>query len=71
MHQADLRVKNDRYFTYSSWSQLTKTAKSANGSGVVYALDGLDRVLTRTEGSAVASYTYSGMGETLANASWW
>jgi RHS repeat-associated protein len=61
-------TKNDRYFTYSSWSALTKSAKSASGSDITYALDALDRVLTRTEGSTTASYTYEGAGETLAKA---
>jgi YD repeat-containing protein len=59
---------NDWFFTYSSWSALTKAARTPSGSDVVFVLDALDRVLSRTLGSTTATYTYQGLGETPAKA---
>lgn len=61
-------TSNDWFFTYSSWSQLTKAARTPTGSDVTYALDALDRLLSRTSSGSTASYTYQGLSEVLAKA---
>lgn len=58
---------NDWTYAFSSWSQL-KTAVRAGSTTVTYALDALDRVLSRTSGAQTATLTYQGLGETLARA---
>jgi RHS repeat-associated protein len=57
---------NDWFFTYSPWNQLTKAERSAGSADVTYALDALDRILTRASAGATSTYTYQGAGEVLA-----
>ena len=59
---------SDWRFSYSSWSQLTVAEHTPGSADVLYTTDALDRVLSRTSGGATASFTYAGLGETLAKA---
>jgi RHS repeat-associated protein len=57
---------NDWFFSYSSWTQLTKAERSPGSGDVTYTLDALDRVLSRASTGATSQYTYQGSGEVLA-----
>jgi RHS repeat-associated protein len=61
-------MSTDWRSTYSSWGKLTKAEHTAGSSDVTYALDALDRVLSRTAASTTSAYSYSGLGEDLAKA---
>jgi RHS repeat-associated protein len=58
---------NDWNFKYDSWGNLKSAARKTTGTpDVSFIVDALDRMLSRTAGTTAATYTYQGMGETLA-----
>jgi RHS repeat-associated protein len=61
---------NDWTYAYDPYSRLTcavQGSSCASGSTrVLFAMDAIDRALTRTKGSSVTSLTYQGIAESLA-----